>query len=49
MVFAKAPAGQVFEVSVDTEVNESGFEGNAEGEVEGVLHYGIFPSHLFHP
>jgi len=39
MVFAKAPAGQQFEVGLDTEVNAAGFKGNEQGEVEGFLHY----------
>ncbi|PVH76143.1 hypothetical protein DL98DRAFT_465507 [Cadophora sp. DSE1049] len=39
MVFAKAPAGQQFEVGLDTEVNATGFKGNEQGEVEGFLHY----------
>jgi len=41
MVFAKAPAGQQFEVGLDTEVNAAGFKGNEQGEVEGFLHYGM--------
>lgn len=44
MVFAKAPAGQQFEVGLDTEVNAAGLKGNEQGEVEGFLHYGISPS-----
>ncbi|PVH69431.1 hypothetical protein DL98DRAFT_564451 [Cadophora sp. DSE1049] len=39
LVFAKAPAGQQFEVGLETEVNAAGFKGNAQGEVEGFLHY----------
>jgi len=38
-VFAKAPAGQEFEVRIDTKPNSGGFKGNADGEVEGHLHY----------
>lgn len=38
--YAKAPAGQVFEVRVDTSPNSLKFKGNADGEVEGHLHYG---------
>ncbi|EKD14055.1 uncharacterized protein L3040_007942 [Drepanopeziza brunnea f. sp. 'multigermtubi'] len=37
-VFARAPAGQEFEVCLDTKPN-TGFEGNVNGEVEGHLHY----------
>jgi hypothetical protein len=40
LVFAKAPAGQIFEVVVDTKLNTLQFKGNADGEVEGRLHYG---------
>lgn len=39
LVFAKAPRGQEFEVRLDTKPNEAGLKGNADGEVEGVLHY----------
>ncbi|KAH9215178.1 hypothetical protein DL95DRAFT_364853 [Leptodontidium sp. 2 PMI_412] len=39
LVFAKAPAGQQFEVGLETEVNAAGFKGNTQGEVEGFLHY----------
>jgi hypothetical protein len=44
LAYAKAPAGQVFVVSVDTNPNVSHFKGNAGGEVEGHLHYG---KHVF--
>jgi hypothetical protein len=37
--FAKAPAGQEFEVRLDTKPNTAGLVGNADGEVEGHLHY----------
>jgi len=40
LAYAKAPAGQVFEVSLDTNPNDLHFKGNADGEVEGFLHYG---------
>lgn len=40
IVFAKVPAGQVFEVSLVTNPNLLRFHGNASGEVEGPLHYG---------
>lgn len=40
LTFAKAPAGQIFEVKVDTNPNVLHFKGNADGEVEGHLHYG---------
>ncbi|KAF4634891.1 hypothetical protein G7Y89_g3205 [Cudoniella acicularis] len=39
VVFAKAPAGQEFEVRLDTKPNTPKLKGNASGEVEGVLHY----------
>jgi hypothetical protein len=39
LVYAKAPAGQEFEVSIDTKPNVNKFVGNASGEVEGHLHY----------
>jgi hypothetical protein len=39
LVFAKAPAGQEFEVCLDTKPNPLKFKGNASGEVEGFLHY----------
>jgi hypothetical protein len=39
-VFAKAPAGQEFEVRLDTKPNVLNLKGNADGEVEGSLHYG---------
>ncbi len=38
--FARAPAGQEFEVRLDTKPNVMKFKGNAGGEVEGHLHYG---------
>jgi len=41
LAFAKAPAGQTFEVRIDTKPNILQFKGNADGEVEGVLHYVI--------
>ncbi|KAI9046619.1 hypothetical protein LZ554_009362 [Drepanopeziza brunnea f. sp. 'monogermtubi'] len=37
-IFARAPAGQEFEVCLDTKPN-TGFKGNVDGEVEGHLHY----------
>ncbi|KAG0644983.1 hypothetical protein D0Z07_9089 [Hyphodiscus hymeniophilus] len=39
LAYAKAPAGQVFEVRVETNPNTLHFKGNADGEVEGFLHY----------
>jgi len=39
LVFAKAPAGQEFEVLLDTKPNVFHFKGNESGEVEGFLHY----------
>jgi hypothetical protein len=39
LVFAKAPAGQEFEVRLDTKPNVLNFKGNADGEVEGFFHY----------
>jgi len=39
IVFAKAPAGQEFEVRLDTKPNINKLKGNASGEVEGFLHY----------
>ncbi len=44
LVFTKAPAGQEFEVRIDTKPNVNKFKGNASGEVEGHLHYGMFSS-----
>ena len=43
LIWAKAPAGQEFEVRLDTKPNLGQFRGNEHGEVEGVLHYGMFP------
>ncbi|TVY58212.1 hypothetical protein LCER1_G002149 [Lachnellula cervina] len=43
LVFAKAPAGQEFEVRLDTKPNVPKFQGNASGEVDGFLHYGKPP------
>jgi hypothetical protein len=40
LVFAKAPAGQEFQVQIDTKPNVLSFVGNADGKVEGFLHYG---------
>jgi hypothetical protein len=40
LVYAKAPAGQEFDVRLDTKPNMMKLKGNASGEVEGVLHYG---------
>ena len=40
LAFAKAPAGQTFEVKVDTNPNVHHLKGNGDGEVEGFLHYG---------
>jgi len=49
LVFAKAPAGQEFDVRIDTKPNVLKFKGNVDGEVEGFLHYGKFSSlHLRH-
>jgi hypothetical protein len=42
LVFAKAPAGQEFEVGLDTKQNTLKFKGNASGEVEGYLYYGKY-------
>jgi len=42
LVFAKAPAGQEFEVRLDTKPNVFGLKGNEAGEVEGHLHYGMY-------
>jgi len=42
LVFAKAPAGQEFDVRIDTKPNVLNLKGNADGEVEGFLHYGKF-------
>jgi len=39
IVFAKAPAGQEFEVRLDTTPNTLHFKSNASSEVEGHLHY----------
>jgi len=39
VAFAKAPAGQEFEVRLDTKPNTKKLVGNADGEVEGHLHY----------
>jgi len=39
LVFAKAPAGQEFEVRLDTKPNVLHLKGNESGEVEGFLHY----------
>lgn len=41
LVYAKAPAGQEFEVRLDTKPNILHLKGNKSGEVEGFLHYGI--------
>jgi hypothetical protein len=38
-VYAKAPAGQEFEVRLDTKPNTLHFKGNADNKVEGSLHY----------
>ncbi|TVY86262.1 hypothetical protein LAWI1_G008841 [Lachnellula willkommii] len=43
LVFAKAPAGQEFEVRLDTKPNVLKLQGNASGEVDGFLHYGKSP------
>lgn len=40
VIFAKAPAGQEFEVRLDTKPNTLKLKGDAAGEVEGHLHYG---------
>jgi len=39
IVWAKAPAGQDFEVEIDTKPNVNELKGNASGLVEGHLHY----------
>lgn len=39
LVFAKTPAGQTVEVTIDTKPNALNFKGNADGEVEGHLHH----------
>jgi len=39
LVFAKAPAGQEFEIRLDTKSNVLHLKGNESGEVEGFLHY----------
>lgn len=39
-VYAKAPAGQEFDVRLDTKPNLLKLKGNESGEVEGHLHYG---------
>jgi len=41
LVFARAPAGQEFEVCLDTKPNVLGLKGNASGEVDLHLHYGM--------
>lgn len=42
IVFAKAPAGQVFEVRLDTKSNVLHFKGNAgTSKVEDYLHYSM--------
>lgn len=40
LVFARAPNGREFEVSIDTTPNPLNLKGNESGEVEGFLHYG---------
>lgn len=40
LVYAKAPAGQEFEVRLDTKPNVLHLKGNESGEVDGFLHYG---------
>jgi len=39
LAYAKAPAGQEFEVRLDTKPNVPKLQGNASGEVDGFLHY----------
>lgn len=39
LVYAKAPRGQEFDVRIDTKPNVLNLKGNADGEVEGHLHY----------
>jgi hypothetical protein len=39
LVYAKDAAKQEFRVSIDTKPNETKLKGNAEGKVEGHLHY----------
>jgi len=39
LAYATAPAGQVFEVGLDTNPNVLKYKGNAAGEVEASLHY----------
>lgn len=40
VAYALAPAGQEFEVRLDTKDNDEKLKGNESGEVEGHLHYG---------
>ena len=42
LALAKAPAGQVFEVRIDTNPNILHFKGSADSEVTGFLHYGKY-------
>jgi hypothetical protein len=50
LVFAKAPRGQEFDVRIDTKPNVLKLKGNASGEVDGFLHYGMsfLPFHFPH-
>jgi hypothetical protein len=47
LVFAKAPRGQEFDVRIDTKPNALKMRGNASGEVDGFLHYGMSFPHIF--
>jgi hypothetical protein len=48
LVFAKAPRSQEFDVRIDTKPNVLNLKGNASGEVDGFLHYGMsFPPFYF--
>ena len=44
MVFAQGPSGREFYISLDTTPNIFFFQGNASGEVEGVLYYNKYTS-----
>jgi hypothetical protein len=49
LVFAKAPRGQEFDVRIDTKPNVLKLKGNASGEVDGFLHYGMSFSPFYFP
>ena len=42
IAFSQTPAGHIFKIGIDTKANTLGLKGNAEGEVEAHLHYGIY-------